>query len=192
MLRKEKTAQRPTGKKNGGATSWKKKTILLRWPWNLSKFRKLSRQDKIKSKYRRKKFSPDSDEVVWSMNLKQSEVKFDAEARSYSNQPGAVGRARVLLWVTRGENGPIFWCDVPTTWHWGMEEEGRKEERQSLYICIRGTGIQQHRSVILLQMVEKGDFSSLASSASLLSVSLPLSFALSLVPRRLSELKISQ
>lgn len=53
------------------------------------------------------RFSPNSDEIVWPVDLQQGEVDFDAEAMSNRDQPGAVSRARVLLWVTRGENGPI-------------------------------------------------------------------------------------
>lgn len=65
-----------------------------------------------------------------------------------------------------------------------------ERKRQSIYIT--GPGIQRDRCIIHPQSAKKGDFSSPTSSASLLSVSLPLSFTLRLVPRRLSELKISQ
>lgn len=74
----------------------------------------------------RSHFLPDSDEVVWPMNLKQGEVQFDAEARSHGDQPGAVSWAGVLLWITRREDGPIVWGDVSTTWHW---EEDRWKEK---------------------------------------------------------------
>lgn len=79
-----------------------------------------------------------------------------------------------------------------------VAEGGGKAEMELEYIYIHthtyitGPGIGEDRSIIQLQSVEKGDFSSPWSSASLLSVSLPLFFRLRLVPRRLSELKISQ
>lgn len=75
----------------------------------------------------------------------------------------------------------------------GGREGGRAQaERQST--CITGPGMQWDRSVIRLQSLEKGDFSPPPSfsTLTLLSVSLPLSFTLRLVPGCLSELKISQ
>lgn len=79
-----------------------------------------------------------------------------------------------------------------------VAEGGEKAEMELEYIYIHthtyitGPGIGEDRSIIQSQSVEKGDFSSPWSSASLLSVSLLLFFRLRLVPRRLSELKISQ
>lgn len=74
------------------------------------------------------------------------------------------------------------------------EEKEREKERKSVYIniYISETGIQQGGFIIQQQSVKKGDFSSPSSSTFLLSVSLPLSFTLRRVPRRLSVLKISQ
>lgn len=69
---------------------------------------------------------PDSYEVMWSMNLKQAEVEFDAKTGSYGDQPRAVSWAGVLVRITWGEDGPIVWRDVSTTRHWGREEEGRQ------------------------------------------------------------------
>ena len=35
-------------------------------------------------------FLPDGNEIMGPVNLKQSEVQFDAKARGHGNQPGAI------------------------------------------------------------------------------------------------------
>lgn len=70
--------------------------------------------DQVKGKWKCHSI-PYSDEVMWPVNLKQGEVQFDTRAWSHCDQPGAISRAGVLLWVSRRENGPIVWGDVPTT-----------------------------------------------------------------------------
>lgn len=51
---------------------------------------KISTMFHKKNFHRNSHFLPDGDEVVRPMNLKQGEVKFDAEARGHGDQPGAV------------------------------------------------------------------------------------------------------
>lgn len=51
------------------------------------------------------------------VNLQQGEVELDAEARSHSDQPGAVGRVGVLLWVAWREDSAVVRGDVAATWH---------------------------------------------------------------------------
>lgn len=54
---------------------------------------------------------------MWAVDLEEGEVDFDAEAWGHSDEPGAVSRVGVLLWVIGGEDGPIVRGNVPSTRH---------------------------------------------------------------------------
>lgn len=135
------------------------------------------------------------------MNLKQGEVQSDAEARSHSDQPGAVGRVGVLFRVRRREDGAVVRRDVAAARHW-WRKEGRG---QGIFIYQRAvnTSGQIHYSAAIVEGGGRGEkggwmwgwgwiFHPRGLLLPLLGVSLPLFFALRLVPRRLSGLKISQ
>lgn len=95
-------------------------------------------------------FLPDSDEVMWAVNLKQGEIQFYAKARSNWNQPRAVCWVWVLLWVSRGKYGPIVWCDVASTRNWENMNEGRQSGGIHIYQCGRDTvQSDKHKSAVI-------------------------------------------
>lgn len=132
------------------------------------------------------------------VNLEQGEVQPDAEARSHGDQPGAVGRVGVLFRVRRREDGAVVRRDVAAARHW-WRKEGRG---QGIFIYQRAvnTSGQIHYSAATVGGEKRGWMGGCGGGffhprgllLPLLGVSLPLFFALRLVPRRLSGLKISQ
>ncbi len=51
------------------------------------------------------------------MDLQEGEIKMDAQAVCHRNQPAAVRRSGVILWVTGGEDSAIVWCNVTSAGH---------------------------------------------------------------------------